>query len=502
MIPHKGKVDPVSVQNQVVKEDKVQESEEEQVEAEENNAVEEIIADKETDSEDEKISANEEEITVEVVEAEKNYEVVLSEEMNYGEAEWVDTPYEVEPGICVQYNKAMLNATNSDKKYGNVIYIKDKPIVLPIRMSDFFEVVGEDSTSFNHNLDAIIGQCRTQGLKCEPAITYSAIYLSNDGKNAVDNWYIYEINVYVYDGFFAMTDIPMDIVACKVVLPGGLIVNDNIDLTLHYGLEEDGEVVEWYPTNKRVYHKNGYSTYTMIADSSLIPENVIYTLDFIREAIPSSYNTQYDAALASFVEDENYQREVARLREESLLFGNSKEKYGNVLTIDGVEVRFPMTLKDFKDLGFEIDEQLMKESCPKGVLEPKKSINLIVETSAENGDWELQVLGANPAGIELKLDDIYLYGIEIVNMIGIPPIEIILPGNILLRENMKEVLWEQLGRTSEYDNGNRFEWRQSLHFTDKGGNYIIIQDKAQITYKAYIIQDGGWNTNISLIKRK
>lgn len=501
LIPHKGKVEPISVQTEVAKEEEIQESEVEISEVEEVISEKEVHENEETDIE--------EPVITEVAEPEKTYEVVLSEEMNYGEAEWINTSYEVEPGICVQYNKAMLNMTNSDRKYGNVIYIEEQPIALPIKMSEFFEIIGENATSISEiTADSSLqegSRIKANSWEQIPGIQYNAICISDDVES-FDSWYIYgmEIQLEQLWDYDSETDSVIKVSRPKVVLPGGMVVSENIDLTLFYGLEENA-IIDAIASNVvyDVYEKEGYSAYRIYRYNSKKhrPMNVEYSVDFIREAVPTVYETQYDAALATFEEAENYQSEVARLKEEVLLFGTSSEKHGSVLKIDGVEVKFPISLEEFKKLGFEIEIDSIKEFCPNGTLAPKKKINIKVKTADTGENWNLYVVGVNPASTDFRIEDIYLSGIHVKNVIGEPLHEIILPGNITLSEELRSVLETNLGQGLDGYSGG-YRWTRSGIVNCYDGDYIIEKNEVDFTYTAFNLSDGAWDSCVRELKEE
>lgn len=235
-----------------------------------------------TEQTDVETQDGQQEVVEETQPKENTYEVVLSEKMDYGEAVWKRIPEEIEPGVCLEYNSAMLNMTNCDRAFGNVVYIKDKAISLPIKASEFYQIMGEDKSDFNSSGREIHIE---ENLEDENAIYYKALCIGD--KENLDDWYIYSIKVYVFDGYFNMTREPIDIIACKVVLPGGFIVNGNIDLTIHYGLNEEWER-KWEEDEKDMhtiykYSKEGYGTYRMYYHDYLVSQFVSYEIDFVRE---------------------------------------------------------------------------------------------------------------------------------------------------------------------------------------------------------------------------
>ena len=239
-------------------------------------------------------------------------EITLSEDLDLKDAEWVDTPYEPEPGLHVQYNSSMLDMGYCDKAYGNVVYLDDIPLGLPMKVSDYFKVTGKDSLSSDD----------------QQAISFKTICVSED-QSSWDNWYIYGIQIYIADGGWLFDDgeyFEDKLTTKKVLLPGGLVVNGNIDLTIHYALNE--EPIEERPYNNvilRRYIDEEMGQYEVEFSEHNIPRLVTYELDFIRDGVSSEYATQYDAALANFEEPEDYQEEVDGLREDALLYGTSND---------------------------------------------------------------------------------------------------------------------------------------------------------------------------------
>lgn len=414
--------------------------------------------------------------TTDAVEEAANVEIELSEDVNLGEAVWVDTPYEPEPGLHVQYNSAMLNMGYCDKAYGNVVYLDGVALGLPMKVSDYFKVTGKDSLSSDD----------------QQAISFKTICVSED-QSSWDNWYIYGIQIYIADGGWLFDDgeyFEDKLTTKKVVLPGGLVVNDNIDLTIHYALNEKPE--EERPYNNvilRRYVKEEMGQYEVEFSEYNVPRLVTYELDFIRDGVSSEYGTQYDAALASFVEPENYQEEIDGLREESLLYGTSSEQYGNIIKINGIDVRFPILLKDFKDLGFEIYEDEMKETYPTAVVETDGKVKLKVKSLSEDDKWTIYVEGFNPADITVRLEDVILRTITIENIEGEPKDEIVLPGNIVMGENMKSILQSNL---------DDYSWSKSGFDNCKYADYDLGDTK--FSYKVFVSSKEYWDHYINALR--
>ena len=426
-----------------------------------NSLMDEYLAEEETNEED----AESPEI-----------EITLSEDLDLKDAEWVDTPYEPEPGLHVQYNSSMLDMGYCDKAYGNVVYLDDIPLGLPMKVSDYFKVTGKDSLSSDD----------------QQAISFKTICVSED-QSSWDNWYIYGIQIYIADGGWLFDDgeyFEDKLTTKKVVLPGGLVVNDNIDLTIHYALNE--EPIEERPYNNvilRRYIDEEMGQYEVEFSEHNIPRLVTYELDFIRDGVSSEYATQYDAALANFEEPENYQEEVDDLREDALLYGTSNEQYGNIVKINGTDVRFPILLKDFIDLGFEIYEDEMKEAYPTAVVETDGKVKLKVKSLSEDEKWTMYVEGFNPADIPVRMEDVMLRTFTIENIEGEPKDEIVLPGNIVMGENMKSILQSNL---------DDYSWSKSGIDNCSYADYDLGDTK--FSYKVFVSSKEYWDHYINALK--
>lgn len=374
-------------------------------------------------------------------------EIALSEELELKEAEWVDTPYVNEDGMTLQYNKSMLDMEYSDKTYGNVLYLNGKTIPFPISIADFLKVTGLD-----------IEKTQRNGSGLDKGITFFQLNMGNDllffdyislteDTQSWENNYIYGLHMY-YSADNKCTN--------NLVLPGGLVMDENADLTFFYemGIPE-GQSREATSTD---YVKEGYAQYLLEVNSlTYKPSHVAYKLDFVREALSDQYETTYDAAYANFDAGEEYMGVVSKLAEDAALYGTNDGCYGNVIKMNGTDVKFPITVKDFRAFGFEINEEKMKEDFPNAIVGAARSGWLELRTDSQDDTWKIEVHVLNPSYSTMRVDDLYLCGIRIHNVKGEGPMEIILPGNILVTENYKKDVSDGLVNNGHHSD-NMSEW--------------------------------------------
>ena len=159
------------------------------------------------------------------------------------------------------------------------------------------------------------------------------------------------------------------------------------------------------------------------------------------------------------------------------------------MKINGTDVRFPILLKDFIDLGFEIYEDEMKEAYPTAVVETDGKVKLKVKSLSEDEKWTMYVEGFNPADIPVRMEDVMLRTFTIENIEGEPKDEIVLPGNIVMGENMKSILQSNL---------DDYSWSKSGIDNCSYADYDLGDTK--FSYKVFVSSKEYWDHYINALK--